>query len=151
MTLLSMRSTTPDRTSNRLRIRWAAIGAAVAVTLGAGTIATVDAVQTSGERLTDVATEPCRLVDTRPEAQFNVGPRTVPLGPADTFAINALGARGQCSAAQLPADATALALNVTVPTATANDFLTIWGDDDRATGDSCVGDARVYGAIARYS
>ncbi len=45
-----MSTATRDATPrlNRLRIRWAAIGAAIAVTLGAGTIATVDAIQTSG-------------------------------------------------------------------------------------------------------
>ncbi len=131
-----MASSARTESLNRLRVRWAAIGAAVAVTLGAGTIVTVDAVQTSGERLTYVATEPCRLIDTRPEPQFNVGPRNTPLGPTDTFTINAQGAQGQCTAAQLPTDAAALALNVTVPTATANGFLTIWGDGDRPNASS---------------
>ena len=73
---------------------------------------------------------------TRPEPEVNVGPRTTPLGPGETITIDARGAQGQCTAAQLPTNATALALNVTVPTATANGFLTIWGDGPRPNASS---------------
>ena len=125
-----------DRTWNRLRVRWAAIGAAVAVTLGAGTVATVHAIQTSGERLTYVATTPCRLIDTRPEPQFNVGARTTPLGPTEAITVDARGAQGNCTPAELPTDAAALVLNVTAPTATADGFLTIWPDGPRPDASS---------------
>ncbi len=125
-----------DTGATRLRARWAAIGAAVAVTLGAGTIATVNATQTSGERLTYVPTEPCRLIDTRPEPEFNTGPRNTPLGPADTFTVTARGAQGQCSASQLPADAAALALNITAVAPTQISFLTVWATGTRPDASS---------------
>jgi len=48
-----------------LRTRWAAIGAACAVTLGGGTFGVVRAVQTSGERATYVPVSPARILDTR--------------------------------------------------------------------------------------
>ena len=48
-----------------MRARWAAIGAACAVTLGGGTLGVVRAVQTSGERSTYVPVTPARILDTR--------------------------------------------------------------------------------------
>lgn len=48
-----------------LRTRWAAIGAACAVTLGAGGIGLVSAVVTSGARGTFVPVTPTRVLDTR--------------------------------------------------------------------------------------
>ncbi len=68
---------TNSRGANRLRTRWAAIGAAVAVTLGAGALATVDAARSSGERTSYFPITPCRLADTRPD--FQVGLRRVAL------------------------------------------------------------------------
>ena len=113
--------------SNRLRVRWAAIGAAVAVTLGAGTIATVDAIQSSGERLTYTAIEPCRLMNTRPGPN-QVGPRTTPLPEGQPITVNARGDQGNCTATDLPDDAAALQLNVTPVNATEATDITIWPD-----------------------
>ncbi len=125
----------PAASRRTIRARWAAIGAAVAVTLGAGTITgtlpIVDAVTSSGERTVYTAVVPCRLIDTRPDAQFNVGPRTTPLGQGETDTFDARGAQGECPAASLPDDAVALALNVTALDATADGFLTFWADGTR--------------------
>jgi len=77
------------------RVRWAAIGAAVAVTLGAGGLMTATAVQNSGEKSTFVAITPCRVMDTRPAPQ-TVGPRSTPLGPAETHTIQITGSNGNC-------------------------------------------------------
>lgn len=117
------------------RTRWAAVGAAVAVTLGAGSIATVDAVAGTGERAVYTAITPCRLVDTRP-GDNNVGPRSTPLGRAETDTFSARGAQGRCSAADLPADAVALAMNVTALGATTGTFLTIWPGGERPLASS---------------
>lgn len=91
------------------RTRWAAIGAAVAVTLGAGGLGVVNAVQSSGERGVYTAIEPCRLVDTRPA--HGIGGRTSPLGPAENYQLQGTGDNGECTG--IPGDAIALALNVT--------------------------------------
>jgi hypothetical protein len=48
-----------------IRTRWAAIGAAIAITLGAGGIAAVQASLSSGERAVYVPITPYRLIDTR--------------------------------------------------------------------------------------
>ena len=109
-----------------LRTRWAAVGAAVAVALGAGGIAMVDATVTSGARTVFVPITPCRLVDTRPNS--TVGPRSAPLGSADTDVVDAHGTNGDCSG--IPTGAVGLSLNVTAIGATLPTFLTVWSADD---------------------
>jgi hypothetical protein len=112
--------------SSLIRTRWAAIGAAVAVTLGAGGIGLVSAGPLSSGARTVLVPANCRLADTRP-APDTVGPRTSPLGPAETYTLSAHGTNGNCT---IPADATALALNVTALSATAPlTFLTLWNAD----------------------
>lgn len=105
------------------RSRWAAIGAAVAVTIGAGvgTQHFVSAGTSSGDRPVLVPITPCRLVDTR--GADPIGPRNTPLGPGDVHTVVARGANGKCT---IPADAVALSMNVTAIGASAPTFLTIW-------------------------
>jgi hypothetical protein len=103
------------------RTRWAALGAAVAVSLGAGGIGLVDAAIGSGERTVFVPITPCRLFDTRPE--FQVGSRNTPLGPDETYNVAGLGAVGECT---LPADAAGLVLNVTTVDASLPTFVSVW-------------------------
>ena len=60
------------------RSRWAAAGAAVAITLGGGSVfRSAEATGNTGTRAVFVAITPCRLFDTRP-APLNVGSRTAP-------------------------------------------------------------------------
>jgi hypothetical protein len=105
------------------RTRWAAIGAAVAVSLGAGGIGISHAAIGSGQRAVFVAIAPCRLVDTRGA----VGPRTAPLGPGEVFGLQVTGSTGEC--VNIPADAAAAALNVTAIRPTASSFLTVYPAD----------------------
>ena len=109
-----------------IRSRWAAIGAAIAVSLGAGGIGLVSATVTSGDRAVFVPIEPCRIADTRPAKK--VGPRSAPLGQGDTHTVQAWGTNGECT---IPNDATALSLNVTALSATQNSYMTIWGGGDK--------------------
>lgn len=104
------------------RIRWAAIGAAVAVSLGAGGIGITQAALSSGVRSVFVAITPCRLTDTRPASQ--VGPKSSPIGPNETYTVTTFGKNGKCTG--IPTDATALSLNVTAIGATQSTFLTVW-------------------------
>ena len=57
----------PARSSSlaSVRSRWAAIGAACAVALGAGGFGVVNAVVSSGERSVFVPVNPIRVLDTR--------------------------------------------------------------------------------------
>ena len=48
------------------RARWAAIGAAVAVSMGAGGVGFVQATTSPSGASAFVATQPCRVLDTRP-------------------------------------------------------------------------------------
>ena len=103
------------------RTRWSAIGAAVAVTLGAGGIGLVSATSPS-EAVTFVPITPCRLFDTRP--QFQVGDRATPLGAGEVHTLTATGDNGNCVG--IPASATAVSMNLTSTDATAPTFLTVW-------------------------
>ncbi len=106
------------------RSRWAAFGAAIAVTAGAGGVGLVQASSNAAEStVTPVA--PCRLVDTRtPET---IGVRSTPLGANDTMTVSAVGVSGDCSS--VPAGATALNINLTSVGATADSFLTAYPSD----------------------
>ncbi len=98
-----------------IRTRWAAVGAAVAITLGAGGLGVANATLDSGERTSFVPITPCRLLDTRSGVD-NVGPRSTPIGPGEELVVAARGAQGDCN---LPAGATGIVANVTAVGATS--------------------------------
>ncbi|MCB0969056.1 MAG: hypothetical protein KDB37_19670 [Ilumatobacter sp.] len=106
--------------TSRHRSRWAAIGAAVAVSLGAGTVGFVGAAGPSASAYVPITS--CRAIDTR--SAEPIGPRSSPLGSRDVLTVAARAGSGQCSA--LPADAVAVSLNVTALGATLPTHLTIW-------------------------
>ena len=109
-----------------IRTRWAAIGAAIAVTLGAGGIGIVSATQ-PGDAVAFVPITPCRVMDTRTE--FNVGPKTSPLGPGEVYTVNTTTAdTGNCTT--IPTTATGVSLNITALDATLPTFLTVWETGD---------------------
>ena len=110
--------------SASVRVRWAAIGAAIAVSLGGGALGVVHATTSSGERAVFVPITPCRLFDTR--ADQTAGPRHVPLGGGETFTQPVRGHNGNCDVA---ADADGVAMNVTVVNGTVASFLTVWPAD----------------------
>jgi hypothetical protein len=100
------------------RSRWAAIGAAVAVSLGAGGFGLANATVSSGEQPVYIAISPCRLSDTRPA--FPVNTRLTPYGPNETVTWTGTGAQGNCN---VPAGVSALVLNVTALDATLPTYL----------------------------
>jgi hypothetical protein len=110
------------------RSRWAAIGAAVAVTLGAGGIGLVNATNPAGA-VTFVPISPCRLADTRPNpADSGLGGRDTPLGAGEVFTLNARADLGQCT--EIPDTATGISMNATSVNPTAPTFVTIWPADE---------------------
>ena len=124
----AMNDTTSVRTNPAKphRARWAAIGAAVAVSLGAGGFGIVNAVNTTNPQNVYVAITPCRLIDTRP-APDNVGPRATPIGDGEVLTIAGTGdVAGPCN---IPAGISALETNVTAVGATARTFLTFYASD----------------------
>jgi hypothetical protein len=108
-----------------IRTRWAALGAAVAVSLGAGGVSLSQAVVTTGAKSVFIPIDPCRLVDTRPSNQ--IGPKSTPLGPNETITLQVSGDTGEC--AGIPADATGAAMNMTAVQPTAQSFLTVYPSD----------------------
>ena len=104
-----------------IRSRWAALGAAIAISLGAGGIGFVSATSPSSAA-TFVPIVACRVLDTRPS--FQVGPRSTPLGVEETITVLATGDTGECTA--VPATATGVVLNVTATDASQATYLTIW-------------------------
>jgi hypothetical protein len=116
------------------RARWAAIGAAIAVSLGAGGLGIVHATAPDGASAY-IPIEPCRLVDTRSDAQFHVGPHST-LGPDSSITIDGYGAQGECTSPALPNGTEGLQLNVTALGATTPTHLTIYpgaGDPPNAS------------------
>lgn len=105
-----------------IRTRWAAIGAAVAITLGGGGLGLVAATSPS-DATTFVPITPCRVMDTRP-APDTVGPRSAPLAAGDTHTVSVHGDHGNCTG--IPSTATAVQLNVTAVGASTLTFLTLW-------------------------
>lgn len=79
------------------------------------------------EGSTFVPVTPCRLFDFRPEP-FTVGPKNTPLGSGETnvYTQSVTGATGDCV---IPADATAISMNVTVLNGTAQSNLRIFPAD----------------------
>ena len=118
-----------------IRTKWAAVGAAIAVTLGAGGVSLTQAAISSGEKPVYVALDaPCRLVDTRPGS--TIGPKNTPIaaGEANAYEILVTGANGNCTGGlAIPADAVAVAANVTaiapVATATGRSYFTVYPGD----------------------
>ena len=106
------------------RSRWAAVGAVVAVSVGAGGVLTSSAAGSAGAS-SFVPITPCRLVDTRP-APETVGSRAVPVGVNDTFVVQVTGSNGNCV---IPATATGVSLNVTVIVPSSSSFLTVFPSD----------------------
>jgi hypothetical protein len=107
------------------RARWSAVGAAVAVTLGAGGLITF-ASASSGSASSFTAITPCRLLDTRADGPATGAPlpRSTPLGQGETLTVTARANFGNCLA--LSPTATGAVLNVTVVNATASSYLTVW-------------------------
>ena len=77
---------------------------------------------------TFVPTAGCRVADSR--AAFAVGPRKAPLAADETLTVAIHGENGDCAGAlAIPADAVAVALNVTATNATTNSNVRLFPAD----------------------
>jgi len=106
---------------NRGRTAFIAVAATIAVTGGIGVASAAGPVPNQLGNLI----QPCRLIDTRPLPD-NVGPRSTPIGPAQTFTTPVTGSNGNCV---LPPGVTGIIANVTVVGPTAQSNLTVWPAD----------------------
>lgn len=110
-------------TSGTTRTRWAAIGAAVAITLGGGGVGIVSATMSSGDKPVFVSIEPTRILDTR----NNVGltGRFADAVPRDLQVTGSVPVAGGGARTVVPAGATGVALNVTVVNTSSDGFLSV--------------------------
>jgi hypothetical protein len=110
--------------SNFRSVKPFAAGLAVAVIAAATFVGVTGQAASGGGEASFVPMTPCRLFDTRP-AQA-VGSRATPLGPDEAHVQQVTGDNGQCS---IPADATGVAMNVTIAGPTQNSHLRIYPAD----------------------
>jgi hypothetical protein len=116
--------------STLARSRWTAIGAAVAVSLGAGGVGLIAHAAGSAPS-SFVSIAPCRLFDTR--SSEAIGDRTTPLDADETFVRQVWGTNGNCT---IPASATAISYNLTIPNG-IDGYLTLYpADADRPAASS---------------
>jgi len=108
-----------------MRSRWAGIGAAIAVAIGAGGAGWVVHAGSEAQPASFVSITPCRLFDTRP-APDTVGDRPSPLGTGEAFERLVWGANGNCT---IPSTAVGISFNLTVPDAGIDGFMTIFPAD----------------------
>ena len=113
------------RRASLMRSRWAGIGAAIAVAIGAGGAGWVVHAGSNGQPASFVAITPCRLFDTRP-APDTVGDRPSPLGTGEAFERLVWGTNGNCT---IPSTAVGISFNLTVPDAGIDGFMTIFPAD----------------------
>ena len=108
-----------------MRSRWAGIGAAIAVAIGAGGAGWVVHAGSEAQPASFVSITPCRLFDTRP-APDTVGDRPSPLGTGEAFERLVWGTNGNCT---IPSAAVGISFNLTVPDAGIDGFMTIFPAD----------------------
>jgi hypothetical protein len=118
--------------SGKLRTRWAAIGAACAVTLGGGTLGIVQASVSSGDRAVYVPITPVRVLDTRSD----VGVATIQ--DATPALLTVTGSIATTSGQQnvVPTGASSVVINVTAISPTSDGFVSLRPGD--ATGAPAV-------------
>ena len=114
--------------SGKLRTRWAAIGAACAVTVGGGTLSIVQASVSSGDRAIYVPISPVRVLDTRSD----VGVATVQDATPALLTVtgNIATTTGQQNV--VPTGASSVVINVTAINPTSDGFVSLRPGD--ATG-----------------
>jgi hypothetical protein len=127
-----------------VRSRWAAIGAAVAVTMGAGGGIAWYASAADSSPSSFISIVPCRLFDTRPPTD-NVGDRSTPLTTGETFARPVWGTHGACT---IPSTATAISYNLTVPDPTVTGFIKLYPGDAAVPNASAINPAAGGGTKA---
>ena len=122
------------RSLSLMRSRWAAVGAAVAVSLSSGGAVWLAHAAGESAPASFVSITPCRLFDTRPGSD-TVGNRSAALNAGEVFDRQVWGSNGNCL---IPSTATAIAYNLTVPDAGINGFMTIYPGDAARPGSSVI-------------
>lgn len=126
------RSASSSQHSSLVRSRWAAIGAATAVSLGAS--GALWSAHAADPPVSLIPITPCRLMDTRP-APSTVGSRSTPIGSGGVLTRAVRGVNGRCS---IPANATAINYSITVPSPTVNSSVVLFRADGARPGSAAI-------------
>ncbi len=110
-------------TTHALRIRWAAIGAAIAVSLGGGVTLFAQAGTGPATSSTFVAVSPVRVLDTRDAVVLWAGPFATGV-PHDVKVTGSIPT-GAGTQTVMPAGSTGVVLNVTVVNSTADGYVSV--------------------------
>jgi|GEM_PF-3150439 len=116
--------------THALRIRWAAIGAAIAVSLGGGVTLFAQAGTAPASSSTFVAVSPVRVLDTRDAVVLWAGPFVTGV-PHDVKVTGSIPT-GAGTQTVMPAGSTGVVLNVTVVNSTSDGYVSVRPAD--ATG-----------------
>jgi predicted secreted protein len=103
---------TEARRHTKMRVRWSAIGAAVAVTLGAGGLSIAQAAVSTGERPVVVTVDAERILDTR--ADLGLAGKFADSTPRDLQVTGSVDVASGGSKIVVPDDAVGVIVNVTV-------------------------------------
>ena len=106
-----------------LRTRWSAVGAAVAVTLGAGGLSMAQAAIDTGDRPVTVSIAAERILDTR--VNLGLAGRFADATPRDIQVTGSVPVASGGNKTVVPADAIGVLVNVTVVTPTHEGFLSL--------------------------
>ncbi|MSX37386.1 MAG: hypothetical protein F2780_09420 [Actinobacteria bacterium] len=109
--------------THALRIRWAAIGAAIAVSLGGGVTLFAQAGAAPATSSTFVAVSPVRVLDTRDAVVLWAGPFVTGV-PHDVKVTGSIPT-GAGTQTVMPAGSTGVVLNVTVVNSTADGYVSV--------------------------
>ncbi len=110
----------------RVRTRWSAIGAAIAITLGGGGIGLAQASVSSGDKPVTVTVDARRILDTRTNVGLAGGfAKDTPREVQVTGSVDVVTDTGTTKETVVPAGASAVLVNVTVVFPTDQGFLTL--------------------------
>jgi hypothetical protein len=110
-----------NTTHGRARARWAAIGAAVAVSLGAGGLGIANAAIDSGAKPVTITVSPERVLDTR--ANLGLAGAFSDAAPRDLVLTGNIAVAPSGTKTVVPADATGAIVNVTIVNPSGPGFL----------------------------
>lgn len=114
---------TTHHPSARLRARWSAVGAAVAICLGASGLSIAEASVSTGDKPVTVTVEPTRILDTRDN--LGLPGRFADATPREVQVSGSVDVAPSGTQVVIPDDAVGVLVNVTVVDPTARGFLSL--------------------------
>ena len=112
-----------QHSASRLRVRWSAIGAAIAISLGAGGLSMAHAAVSTDDKPVTVTVEPTRILDTR--ENIGLPGRFADATPREIQVTGSVSVASGGTDVVVPPDAVGVIVNATVVNPSAKGFLSI--------------------------